>query len=35
MPARLDEDYALSVADDKSIRLSELFGDKNDLLFYH
>ena len=35
MPDPLDDDYALAASDDKVVRLSELFGDKEDLLVYH
>lgn len=35
MPAPLDEDYAFTAADDKSVRLAELFADGDDLLVYH
>jgi predicted dithiol-disulfide oxidoreductase (DUF899 family) len=35
MPAPLETDYTLTGLDDKLVRLSELFGDKDDLLVYH
>jgi len=35
LPAPLEEDYALTGADEKVVRLSELFGDKDDLIVYH
>ncbi|MBV9104310.1 MAG: DUF899 family protein [Candidatus Eremiobacteraeota bacterium] len=35
MPDPLEEDYALAASDDKVVRLSELFGDKDELFVYH